>query len=151
MQRYPLTLLLLFFLAGVQTRAAIGAADPVDAEIHSAIEILRQSLQAPDPTAWVYRYTEDAVFVGPGEPPVAGRAALLEMARTMTRLSAVKLSIQRTEHSGPLAYVYAHGSWETKSASGLHTSRVRTLLILRKEADGNWRVAQELMHDAPTK
>ena len=144
------TRLLLVFLAVVQTRAT-GAVDSSDAEIHSAIETLRQSLQAPDPTAWVYRYTEDAVFVGPGEPPVVGRPALLAMARSMTPLTDVKISVQRTERSGALAYVYAHGSWETKSGNGSHTSRVRTLLILRKEADGNWRVAHELMHEDPTK
>ena len=144
------TRLLVLIFALVHTRASSAVGSP-DAEIHSAIETLRQSLQAPDPTAWVYQYTEDAVFVGPGESPVVGRAALLEMARSMAPLSAVKISIQRTERSGALAYVYAHGSWETKSASGTHVSRVRTLLILRKGADGNWRVAHELMHEDPAK
>jgi len=41
------------------------------------------ALESPDPMAWVYMYTEDAVFLEGGSPPVEGRPALLEMARAM--------------------------------------------------------------------
>ena len=62
-----------------------------EAEIRAAERALEQALQAPDPTTWVYSYTEDAVFVAPGAPAVQGRAALLEMAKTMKPLSSVSL------------------------------------------------------------
>ena len=43
-----------------------------DAEIRAAEKALEQALESADSTAWVYAYTEDAVFVGPGAPEVQG-------------------------------------------------------------------------------
>ena len=62
---------------------------------------LEASLSSVDNTAWVYDYTEDAVFESSGYL-VQGRAALLEMARSMTPLSNVSIRALRTEGSaGP--------------------------------------------------
>jgi uncharacterized protein (TIGR02246 family) len=144
----PFLLALGFFSSCLPFYAAIPA-DDGEAEIRLAVSNLEQALQASDHTAWVYAYTEDAVFVGPGEPAVQGRAALLEMARTMTPLTSLKINVIRTEHSGSLAYVYARGSWVTGTNAHPLTTRVRTLLVFRKEADGKWRVTQELMHADP--
>ncbi len=56
----------------------------------------------------------------------------------------------RTEGSGGLATVYGHAS----SISGRppeagSISRVRLIIVWRKEADGHWRVAQELLNADP--
>jgi uncharacterized protein (TIGR02246 family) len=121
-----------------------------ESEVRAAVDALAQALQAPDPTAWVGHYTEDAVFAAPAGPAVKGRAALLEKARTMPPLSAVKLIPLRIEGSGSIAYAFVRGSWVNgKPGPNASTSRVRSLLVLRKEADGKWRVAQELMHADP--
>jgi ketosteroid isomerase-like protein len=82
-----------------------------EAEIRAAERVLIRALEAPDPTAWVHAYTEDAVFVAPGGPAVQGRSALLRMAKAMKPLSSVSLQPIRTEGSANLASVYAHGSW----------------------------------------
>lgn len=63
-----------------------------DAEIRAAERALVQALESSDPTAWVYAYTEDAVFVAPGAPAVQGRAALLQMAKAMKPLSSVSIN-----------------------------------------------------------
>jgi uncharacterized protein (TIGR02246 family) len=121
-----------------------------EAEIRAAERALEQALQSPDPTAWVYSYTEDAVFVAPGAPAVQGRAALLQMAKAMKPLSSVSIQPMRTEGSGGLATVYGHASWvngrppETGSVS-----KMRLIIVWRKEADGQWRVAQELLNADP--
>jgi ketosteroid isomerase-like protein len=98
----------------------------------------------------VYHYSEDAVFVGPGEPVVQGREALLKMARSMMPLSSVSIVPVRTEASANVAAVYGHASWVngagTTSAS---TANVRLIIVWRKEPDGAWRVAQELVHADP--
>lgn len=119
-----------------------------DSEIRRDLKLLESALQASDPTAWVYCYTEDAMFVGPGEAPVQGRAALLEMAKSMTPLRNLQLVPQRIESSGALAYAYIRGHW-SNGQPGAPLTRVRSLLVLRREADGHWRVAQELMHGDP--
>jgi uncharacterized protein (TIGR02246 family) len=122
-----------------------------EAEIRAAERALIQALQAPDPTAWVYSYTEDAVFVAPGAPAVQGRAALLQMAKAMKPLSSVSLQPIRTEGSAHLATVYAHGSWVSgKPPDAGSVSKVRLIIVWRKEADGQWRIAEELLHAEPT-
>jgi ketosteroid isomerase-like protein len=117
-----------------------------EAEIRAA----EKALEAPDPTAWVYAYTEDAVFVGPGAAPVEGRAALLHMARAMTPLSSVSITPLRIEGAGSLATVYGRGSWVNGRPpnAGAQTN-VRLLIVWRKESDGQWRVAQELLNVGP--
>jgi len=52
-------------------------------EIRAAERAVIVALESPDPTAWVYLYTEDAVLLEPGAAPIAGRPALLQMARAM--------------------------------------------------------------------
>ena len=121
-----------------------------ESEIRAAEKALVQALESADPTAWVYHYTEDAVFVSPAGPAVQGRAALLDMARTMHRLSSVVITPLRTEATDTIASVYARGSW----VSGAHTSapmttNIRAIIVWRKEPDGRWRVAQELLHAEP--
>jgi uncharacterized protein (TIGR02246 family) len=121
-----------------------------EAEIRAAERALEQALQSSDPTAWVYLYTEDAVFAAPGEPSGQGRPALLQMAKAMRPLSSVSIQPLRTEGSAGLAAVYAKASW----ISGLppeagSISKVRGIMVWRKEADGQWRVARELLHADP--
>src|SRR5690349_11314112 len=82
-----------------------------EAEIRAAERALEKALSAPDPTAWVNHYTEDAVFVSPGASPVQGRTALLQMAKAMRPLSSVVIEARRTEVSGNLASVYGRSSW----------------------------------------
>jgi len=121
-----------------------------ESEIRAAEQALMQALESSDPTAWVYHYTEDAVFVAPGGPPVQGRAALLDMAKAMHRLSSVAITPLRTEISEKLAAVYARGSWVSSAQAGAPTTtRIRVLIVWRKEPDGRWRVAQELLHGEP--
>jgi uncharacterized protein (TIGR02246 family) len=121
-----------------------------EGEIRAAERALEAALQSPDPTAWVYLYTEDAVFVAPGAPAVQGRAALLQMAKAMKPLSSVSIQPIRTEGSGRLATVYGHGSWVSgRPSEAGSVSKVRLIIVWRKEADGQWRVAQELLHADP--
>jgi uncharacterized protein (TIGR02246 family) len=121
-----------------------------EAEIRAAERALEKALESPDPAAWVYAYTEDALFVGPGAPAVAGRAALLQVAGAMKPLSSVSIQALRTEGSGNLACVYGHGAWVSgRSSDAGPVTRVRFIIVWRKEADGQWRVAQELLNADP--
>jgi uncharacterized protein (TIGR02246 family) len=129
--------------------AASGFASP-ESELRSAVADIEQALQAPDPTAWVYHYTEDAEFVAPGEAPVRGRQALLEVARSMAPLRQVKIAIERMEVNDGLGYTFVRGSWVTgEDPSKQQATRVRSLIVWRKESDGRWRITQELMHEDP--
>jgi|GEM_PF-5232134 len=82
-----------------------------DQEIRAAETALESALSAVDPTAWVYEYTEDAVFDGGGDEVLRGREALLGLARAMAPMRDVSIRPLRTEGSGHLATVWFEGSW----------------------------------------
>jgi ketosteroid isomerase-like protein len=112
--------------------------------IRAAEQRLERALEAADPTAWVFEYTEDAVFDGGGEHAAVGREALLAMARSMRPLRSVSIRPQRTEGSAELAAVWTEASWVSGPAEGEPAAvDVRGLLVWRKEPDGVWRVAME--------
>ena len=121
-----------------------------ETEIRTAERALEAALESLDPTAWVYAYTEDAMFVGPGAPAVQGREALLQMAKAMKPLSSVSIKALRTEGNGNLAYVYGEASWiNGRSPNEGSTTNLRLVIVWRKEADGQWRVAQEILNAPP--
>jgi ketosteroid isomerase-like protein len=73
------------------------------------------------------------------------------MASAMKPLSSVSIRALRTEGSGNLATVFGHASWVSggSSAAGPVT-RVRFIIVWRKGADGQWRVALELLNADPS-
>lgn len=113
-----------------------------EAEIRAAELTLAAALASSDRTAWVYEYTEDAVFDGGGDHIVEGRDALLEMARTMQPMSSVSLRARRTEGCGDLATVWCDGSWVSGDPPGVSVA-ARGIIVWRRESDGRWRVALE--------
>ena len=90
-------------------------------------------------------YTEDAVFMESGEK-VTGRSALMEMAKAMKPLSAVTITPETTVGHGDLAYVSCRASWVNGRPPDAGTeSRVRGLMIWRKQANGRWLIAHEML------
>ena len=83
-------------------------------------------------------------------PVVQGRTALLRMATAMQPLSSVALTPLHTEASGDIAAVYGRASWVSGAGiSAPTTTNVRLIIVWRKQPDGQWRVAQELLHADP--
>jgi ketosteroid isomerase-like protein len=115
-----------------------------ESEIRAAEQRLEASLEADDPTAWVFDYTEDAVFDGGGEPAVVGRDALLAMARSMRPLGSVSIRPLSTQGEDGLVAVWLDASWVSGPAESDPTAvQVRGMILWRKESDGVWRVAME--------
>jgi ketosteroid isomerase-like protein len=120
-----------------------GSAPFGETEIRTAERALVTALEAPDPTACVFEYTEDAIFDGGSEHVVQGREALLALARTMQPMSSVVFEPLRTEGHGPLATVWFEASWIRGRTPDTTAVPVRGVLLWRKGADGRWRVAIE--------
>jgi len=115
-----------------------------ESEIRAAERRLETALEAADPTARVFDYTEDAVFDGGGEHAVVGRDSLLTMARSRRPLRSVSIRPRRTEGRGELAAVWVEASWVSGPAESESTTvEVRGVIVWRKEPDGGWRVAVE--------
>jgi uncharacterized protein (TIGR02246 family) len=136
-------------LASMFVAAGALAAEPKEfdpEEIRAATTKLIAALEDPDPTAWVYMYTEDAGFLEAGSQPLEGRAKLLELAHAMQPMSSVTITPTRTEGHGTIAYMYGSGSWVNgRPPQTGSTSRAHLVIVWRKESDGQWRVAQEAL------
>jgi ketosteroid isomerase-like protein len=117
------------------------------AALRAAERSLVESFEASEPTAWVDFYTDDAVFVAPGIAAIEGRGALLAHARQMTPLSSAHIDAQTTDGDGDLAATLGIASWVNGSKdSGGPESRLRFLIVWRREGDGRWRIARELLN-----
>jgi len=119
-------------------------------ELRAAEQALAVALGADDPLAWVDHYTDNAHFVAPGAPAIIGRAGLLEMAAAMQPLRAVSIEPVHTDLSGDIAAVYSRASWVVgEGTPDRSVSRVRGVLVWRRDATGTWRVAQEVLQPDP--
>lgn len=91
-------------------------------------------------------YSDNAVFVSSDQPVASGRAAIqAAFAKTFPISSDLKISSEKTEASGDLAYDY-----------GTYTQRVTPpkgkameiggnyLVVLRKQSDGSWKIVRHV-------
>jgi uncharacterized protein (TIGR02246 family) len=113
------------------------------AAIRAAETGLEEALNDPDPTAWVDFYTADAIFLGHGRPALEGRDALLAYASEMPPVSSLRIEPLSTDGSGDIATVVADVTGMLQDGS---TGRIRSLLVWRRETDGRWRVAREMLN-----
>ena len=115
--------------------------------IRAAESVLAQAFEDPDPTAWVSCYTEDAIFVGPGLPTIEGRAALLAVA-PQTTISSMEIVAYSTIGAGDFAATNGRATWVSgPKDSGAPTIRRRFLMVWRRDANGRWRIARELLNE----
>ncbi len=128
------------------TGAANTTAPDEVAAITAALQEFIPVLEDADPRQRAYIYTEDATFAMPGVPLLQGRAEMLRRLERGTLLRSVTITPSIIEARDDLAYAY-----------GLFTCvqderpvTLRFLMVLRKEADGAWRIAREfLTADSP--
>uniref|UniRef100_UPI003C2F8FAE YybH family protein n=1 Tax=Altererythrobacter segetis TaxID=1104773 RepID=UPI003C2F8FAE len=118
----------------------------VVAEIRAAEARLVAHLEGPDRLAWVGDYAEDAVFQEGEDPPVSGRAALTEVARSLGPLSGAAIEPVRTVVEGNLAYVQVRARYAVgQGASAGPLGHYRGVMIWRKDSDGVWRMLHEML------
>ena len=117
------------------------------AAIRSAEKALAEAFEALDPTAWVDYYTEDAIFVGPGMPAVEGRDALLDLAPAVI-ISSMEIVADSTIGAGDFAATQGHVNWVSgPKGTDAPWVRRRFLMVWRRDADGRWRIARELLNE----
>jgi ketosteroid isomerase-like protein len=115
--------------------------------IRAAERALAQAFESADLTAWVDSYTDDAIFVGPGAPAVEGRPALLEVAPRIS-ISSMEIEAHSTLGAGDLAVTFGRATWVSgPKGSGAPTVRRRFLMVWRRDLDGAWRVAREMLDE----
>ena len=115
--------------------------------IRAAERALAQSFESPDLTAWVDSYTDDAIFIGPGVPAIEGRPALLEVAPQIS-ISSMEIAAHSTLGAGDLAATFGRATWVSgPKGSDAPTVHRRFLMVWRRDLDGAWRIAREMLNE----
>jgi uncharacterized protein (TIGR02246 family) len=113
-------------------------------QIRKLIESWIAASNARDLPALMDMMTDDVVFMTPGRAPF-GKA---EFAADVRRMKSVaidaRVEVQEIEVFGPQAYIRNHVRVELTS-SGQAPKRVSgyAMSVLRKQADGRWRIARD--------
>src|SRR6266508_5747649 len=105
------------------------------------------ALEDPDPRKRAYAYTQDAIFVMPGIPPVHGREEMLRRLETSAVLRSVTITPYTIEGSYDLACIYGRFTCITDRTEAGPGGPVAMLVLMvrRKESDGVWRIAREFL------
>jgi ketosteroid isomerase-like protein len=111
------------------------------AAIAAALQGFVPVLEDVDPLQRASIYTEDATFAMPGAPLLQGRAEMLRRLEEGTLLRSVTITPSIIEARDDLAY--AHGLFTCVQDERPVT--LYFLMVLRKEADGAWRIACEFL------
>jgi ketosteroid isomerase-like protein len=115
--------------------------------IRAAERALADAFESPDLTAWVDSYTDDAIFVGPGVPAIEGRQALLEAAPRIS-ISSMEIAADSTLGTGDLAATLGRATWVSgPKGSDAPMVRRRFLIVWRRDLDGAWRIAREMLNE----
>ena len=140
-----------------QARANSGQREQTD---RKAIDALSQkdiaACMRQDVEALCSLWTDDGVLLMPGAPPLNGKNAICGMLKQQKAQSSGSIILGYTEDwdevrtVGDYAWQWGKMSQTQKSASGKEeTARFNAIRILRREADGTWRVARAAITPAP--
>jgi len=122
--------------------------------VDSAIDAEVAAIADDDIEGYLALLTEDALFLPPGLPSIGGeelRAWLREFLEQW-RIEWLAFRHNETEVAGDLAFHRFSYSWrlEPKSGGPLRVSHRKGLLILRRSADGDWKIARKTWNSRPT-
>jgi len=117
------------------------------AAIRAAETALAEAFESSDRTAWVDSYTDDAIFAGQGTPAIEGRRALLAAAPHIS-ISSMEIAADSTLVTGDLAATTGRATWVSgPQGSDAPPVRRRFLMVWRREPDGAWRIAREMLNE----
>ena len=99
-------------------------------------------------------WTEDAVVLPPGMPPVIGKAALRDYVQASMQIPGFQISWTSTEVTfSPdrnLGYMFSQNAVTMNGPDGTPvTAKGRAITIWRRESDGEWRCAVDIWNAEP--
>lgn len=119
-----------------------------------AIEKLHQkdveATLSGDPTALTDLFTDDAVLLEPGLPPVVGKSAILKQneeekaAHPNSKVLSYRPEIKSLEIVDGWAFEWTHfdASFQESAGSDVKSFRGKSLRVLKREPDASWKFAR---------
>lgn len=100
-------------------------------------------------------WTEDAVVIPPGLPPVAGKTALREYVESSMKIPGFGITWTSTDVTfspdGNLAYLISTNEVRMNAPDGTPTTTAgRAVTIWRREPDGEWRCVVDIWNAGPS-
>ncbi len=94
-------------------------------------------------------WTDDAVVLAPGLPPVVGKDALRQYVQGSMEIPGFRITWTSTDVTfspdGNLAYLFSRNEVTSNTPNGTpSTTEGRAVTIWRREADGEWRCAVDI-------
>lgn len=110
--------------------------------------------QSKDVEKIVSYWSDDAVVIPPGEPPVKGKDALRKMVGDMSSIPGFSLSWRSTDvhfsPDGKIAYMYGENLFSMNDSTGNKISIPgRGYTIWRKESNGDWKCVVDIWNNPP--
>ncbi|HET6766605.1 MAG TPA: DUF4440 domain-containing protein, partial [Chitinophagaceae bacterium] len=99
-------------------------------------------------------WSDDAVVIPPGEPPVLGKDALRKMVGDVSNIPGFSLSWKSSDvhfsPDGKMAYMYGENLFSMNDSTGNKISIPgRGYTIWRKETDGSWKCVVDIWNSPP--
>ena len=99
-------------------------------------------------------WTEDAVVLPPGLPPVVGKAALRQYVEGSMQIPGFRITWESKDVTlspdGRLAYMFSRNAVTVNAPDGTPmTTEGRAVTIWRREPDGEWRCAVDIWNAEP--
>ncbi len=139
------------------TKGAKAAADP--AQIEQSIRAQEAQWQkdyaAKDVNALAGHYADDAVMVGPGDPPATTDTQRRQSLATLTSDPNMKLTFAADQvqvaDAGDMAFSRGHYSMTLtdKATSKPVTSDGTYLTVYQKQSDGSWKAVEDFITPGP--
>jgi uncharacterized protein (TIGR02246 family) len=122
----------------------LSADEGAERQIRDLIESWIVASNARDLPALMGMMTGDVVFMTPGRAPFGKAEFAADVERMKSVAIAARVEVQEIEVSGPRAYVRNHIRVELTSP-GQAPKRMSgyAMSVLRKGADGRWRIARD--------
>jgi ketosteroid isomerase-like protein len=99
-------------------------------------------------------WTDDAVVIPPGLPPVTGKSALRQYVEDSLKIPGFRIHWTSTDAifspDGNLAYLFSRNIVHLNAPDGTPTTTAgRAVTIWRREPDGQWRCAVDMWNAEP--
>jgi ketosteroid isomerase-like protein len=100
-------------------------------------------------------WTDDAVVLPPGQPPVIGKDALRQYVEDCMQIPGFKITWTSEDVTispdGNLAYMFSRNQVTLNDPNGIPTTYPgRAVTIWRRESNGEWRCAVDIWNAGPT-
>lgn len=145
----PMTLVLFFFAVSCDTPKSDNKATfdltKAKMEIEKANRTFMENLRKGDSVSLSKGYTQNAKFMIPNSPAVAGRPGIQSVFASFINSGATNIDLKSTEVWGNEDLITEEGTYTLATADGAQLDKGKYMVLWKKE-DGNWKLFRDIFN-----